>query len=171
MGWGTIRIAGTVNDSIVDGPGLRYVVFVQGCSHHCLGCHNPETWDFDGGNEVDISDLVSEMAKNPLLSGLTLSGGEPFEQPEASKWLALFAKLQDKNVWCYTGYTWEEIRAENIKEWNNLLLAIDVLVDGPFIQEQKSFDLDYRGSWNQRLIDVKKSLDKGEVVLWAPEKW
>ena len=167
-----IRIAGTVNDSIVDGPGLRYVVFVQGCSHHCPGCHNPETWDFDGGKEIDTHDLVLEMIKNPLLSGLTLSGGEPFDQPKESARLALCAKLQGKNVWCYTGYTWEELTKKPIRrEWDNLLFFIDVLVDGPFIQEQKSLELDYRGSRNQRLIDVHKSLDKGEVVLWAPEKW
>lgn len=166
-----IRIAGTVNDSIVDGPGLRYVVFVQGCPHHCPGCHNPETWDFNGGGEIDAFDLVQEMAANPLLSGLTLSGGEPFDQPEASMWLAVHARLQGKNVWCYTGYTWEEILEKNSQEWNNLLRAVDVLVDGPFIQEQKSLDLDYRGSRNQRLIDVQKSLDQGKVVLWTPEKW
>lgn len=166
-----IRIAGTVNDSIVDGPGLRYVVFVQGCPHHCPGCHNPETWDFDGGKEVDTHDLVREMSANPLLSGLTLSGGEPFDQPEASRWLAVHARLLGKNVWCYTGYTLEEIMEKNKQEWRALLLFIDVLVDGPFIQEQKSLDLDYRGSRNQRLIDVQKSLDKGEVVLWTPEKW
>lgn len=167
-----IRIAGTVNDSIVDGPGLRYVVFVQGCQHHCPGCHNPETWDFDGGKEVNTHDLGQEMAKNPLLSGLTLSGGEPFDQPEASMQLAIQARMHGKNVWCYTGYTWEELAKNPIRrEWNNLLYFIDVLVDGPFIQEQKSLELDYRGSRNQRLIDVKKSLDKGEVVLWTPEKW
>lgn len=166
-----IRIAGTVNDSIVDGPGLRYVVFVQGCPHHCPGCHNPETWDPNGGGEVNAFDLVQEMAVNPLLSGLTLSGGEPFDQPEASVWLAVHARLQGKNVWCYTGYAWEEILEKNNREWNNLLRAVDVLVDGPFVQEQKSLDLDYRGSRNQRLIDVHKSLDKGEVVLWTPEKW
>lgn len=166
-----IRIAGTVNDSIVDGPGLRYVVFVQGCSHHCPGCHNPETWDPNGGKEVDVHNLVREMEKNPLLSGLTLSGGEPFDQPEASLWLATHARVQGKNVWCYTGYTWEEIREENSLKWDALLYFTDVLVDGPFIQEQKSLDLDYRGSKNQRLIDVHKSLDKGEVVLWTPEKW
>lgn len=166
-----IRIAGTVNDSIVDGPGLRYVVFVQGCSHRCPGCHNPETWDPYGGKEVDTHDLGQEMAKNPLLSGLTLSGGEPFDQPEASTWLTMHARVQGKNVWCYTGYTWEEIMEKNSLKWNALLHFIDVLVDGPFIQEQKSLDLDYRGSRNQRLIDVKKSREKGEVVLWTPEKW
>jgi len=166
-----IRIAGTVNDSIVDGPGLRYVVFVQGCPHHCPGCHNPETWDFNGGKEVNAFDLVQEMASNPLLSGLTLSGGEPFDQPEVSVWLAVNARLQGKNVWCYTGYTWEEILEKNKQEWNNLLRITNVLVDGPFIQEQKSLDLDYRGSRNQRLIDVHKSLVQGKVVLWTPEKW
>ena len=166
-----IRIAGTVNDSIVDGPGLRYVVFVQGCRHHCPGCHNPETWDVSGGKEVDTHDLVREMFANPLLSGLTLSGGEPFDQPVASMWLALQACLHGENVWCYTGYTWEEIMEKNSNEWYRLLHLVDVLVDGPFIQEQKSLDLDYRGSKNQRLIDVQKSLDKGKVVLWTPEIW
>lgn len=166
-----IRIAGTINDSIVDGPGLRYVVFVQGCPHHCPGCHNPETWDPNGGKEVDTSDLGQEMIWNPLLSGLTLSGGEPFDQPVASIFLTIHARVQGKNVWCYTGYTWEEILEKNKQEWNDLLHFIDVLVDGPFIQEQKSLDLEYRGSRNQRLIDVHKSLDKGEVILWTPEKW
>lgn len=166
-----IRIAGTVNDSIVDGPGLRYVVFVQGCSHHCPGCHNPETWDPNSGKEVDTHDLVREMLANPLLSGLTLSGGEPFDQPEATASLALESKMNGMNVWCYTGYSWEELTKNGTQTKHALLCFVDVLVDGPFIQEQKSLELDYRGSRNQRLIDVQKSLDKGEVVLWTPEKW
>ncbi len=166
-----IQIAGTVNDSIVDGPGLRYAVFVQGCSHHCPGCHNPETHDPLGGHEEDTDNLIAKMKKNPLLSGITLSGGEPMEQPAPCLELAKAAHGNGLNVWCYTGYTWEELLDQNDPDRMALLRQVDVLVDGPFIMGQKSLELDYRGSKNQRLIDVPASLRENKVALWTPPVW
>ena len=166
-----IRIAGTVNDSIVDGPGLRYAVFVQGCSHRCPGCQNPETHDPLGGHDDDTNNLIAKMKKNPLLSGLTLSGGEPMEQPIPCLALAKAAHESGLNVWCYTGYTWEQLTQENNPDRMALMHEIDVLVDGPFIQAEKSLELDFRGSRNQRLIDSPASLRTGTVTLWTPPKW
>lgn len=158
-----LRIAGTVNDSIVDGPGLRFTVFVQGCPHHCPGCHNPETHDPNGGYETDTEKLITQMKKNPLLSGLTLSGGEPMEQPEACLELAKAAHSMGLNVWCYTGYTWEELIEERNQNRMNLLEEVDKLVDGPFVLNQRSLDLDFRGSKNQRIIDVKEALSSDQI--------
>ena len=159
-----IQIAGTVNDSIVDGPGLRYAVFVQGCSHHCPGCHNPETHDPNGGHEDDTENLIAKMKKNPLLSGLTLSGGEPLEQPVPCLELAKAAHENGLNVWCYTGYTWEEIEKDPVLL--DVVRELDVLVDGPFIQAERDISLRFRGSRNQRLIDVQHTLATGQVALW-----
>lgn len=166
-----IRIAGTVNDSIVDGPGLRFTIFTQGCKHNCPGCHNPETHDFAGGHTEDTDELVKKFLKNPLLSGITLSGGDPMEQPEACAYLAEKAHEKHLNVWTYTGYTWEALMNENDEKRMRLLNATDVLVDGPFILAQRSLELKFCGSKNQRLIDVKKSLNAGTVVLWTPPVW
>ncbi len=166
-----IRIYGTVEDSIVDGPGMRYSVFTQGCPHHCPGCHNPESHDFAGGKVVDTADLVAVMAKNPLLDGITLSGGDPMCQPEACRILADAAHQRKLNVWCYTGYTWEKLMQENDPARMALLQAVDVLVDGPFILAQRSLELTYCGSRNQRLIDVPKTLAAGEIVLWTKPVW
>ena len=166
-----IRTFGTVEDSIVDGPGLRYSVFVQGCPHHCPGCHNPESHDFAGGTLTDTEALLRPMKMNPLLDGLTLSGGEPMCQPEACRALADAAHAQRMNVWCYTGYTWEQLLAEQDAARMALLQAVDVLVEGPFILSQRSLELKYCGSRNQRLVDVKKSLATGEIVLWQPPQW
>ena len=166
-----IQMAGTVNDSIVDGPGLRYAVFVQGCSHHCPGCQNPETHDPNGGHEDDTDFLIAKMKKNPLLSGLTLSGGEPMEQPVPCLELAKAAHASGLNVWCYTGYTWEELTRQNDPDRMALLRQVDVLVDGMFVMAEKSLELDYRGSKNQRLIDVPASLREQQVILWTPPVW
>jgi len=166
-----IQMAGTVNDSIVDGPGLRYAVFVQGCSHHCPGCQNPETHDPSGGHEDDTDSLIAKMKKNPLLSGLTLSGGEPMEQPVPCLELAKAAHAGGMNVWCYTGYTWEELMEQNDSDRIALLNQVDVLVDGMFLMAEKSLELDYRGSKNQRLIDVPASLREQKVILWTPPVW
>ena len=155
-----IRIAGTVDDSIVDGPGIRYTVFVQGCSHHCPGCHNPHTHDFAGGRVVDTEELVAQMRENPLLDGLTLSGGEPFEQPDACAELARQAHALGLNVWCYTGYKYEQLLAGDASR-QALLSELDVLVDGPFLLAERSLDLLYRGSRNQRLIDVHTGREWG----------
>lgn len=165
-----IRIAGITEDSIVDGPGLRLTIFVQGCPHHCKGCHNPETWDSNGGALMDTDDIIALMDKNPLLDGITLSGGEPFFQTDACEVLAIAAHSRGLNVWCYTGYRWETLldpyRADSA---GALLPLIDVLVDGPFIESHRTLELPWRGSKNQRLIDVKKSLKAGEAVEYELE--
>ena len=166
-----IQMAGTVNDSIVDGPGLRYAVFVQGCSHHCPGCQNPETHDPDGGHEDDTDSLIAKRKKNPLRSGITLSGGEPMEQPVPCLELAKAAHAIGLNVWCYTGYTWEELTRQNDPDRMAMLSQVDVLVDGMFVMAEKSLELDYRGSKNQRLIDVPASLREQQVILWTPPVW
>ena len=166
-----IRIFGTVEDSIVDGPGLRYSVFVQGCPHHCPGCHNPESHDFNGGRLADTADIIAAMKKNPLLDGLTLSGGEPMCQPEACTALAEAAIAAGLNVWCYTGFTWEYLTRDRDPARMALLRAVTVLVDGPFLLEQRSLELKYCGSRNQRLIDVAKSMQEDKVVLWEAPKW
>ena len=166
-----IRIAGTVDDSIVDGPGFRYTVFTQGCSHHCPGCHNPETHDFAGGRTVDTDAIVAQMRANPLLDGLTLSWGDPMEQPAPCAELARQAHALGLNVWCYTGYTLEQLLQEADPDRMALLRETDVLVDGPFLLAQRSLELKYCGSRNQRLIDVKKTLSSGVPTLWEPPVW
>ena len=166
-----IRIAGVVNDSIVDGPGLRFSVFTQGCSHHCPGCHNPETHDPQGGHDEDTDALIAKMKKNPLLSGITRTGGDPLEQSAPCLELAKAAHAAGLNVWAYTGYTWEQLLSRDDPDQMALLREVDVLVDGPFIQAERSLELDYRGSRNQRLIDVPATLRTGEVVIWTPPVW
>ena len=166
-----IRIAGVVNDSIVDGPGLRFSVFTQGCSHHCPGCHNPETHDPQGGHDEDTDALIAKMKKNPLLSGITLTGGDPLEQSAPCLELAKAAHAAGLNVWAYTGYTWEQLLNRADPDQMALLREVDVLVDGPFIQGERSLELDYRGSKNQRLIDVPATLRENRVVLWTPPVW
>lgn len=161
-----LRIAGTVNDSIVDGPGLRYAVFTQGCPHDCPGCHNPQTHDFSGGKDIDTSEILAQIRKNPLLDGLTLTGGEPFCQCTACIALAQGAHAHGLNVWCYSGYTFEEL-INGKAEWRLLLQNIDVLVDGPFLLEKRSLDCRFRGSSNQRLIDVPKSLVANRAIEWV----
>lgn len=161
-----MRIASTISDSIVDGPGLRFTVFTQGCAHACPGCHNPETHDIAGGHEERVETLAELMGSNPLTGGLTLSGGDPFLQAADCAALAKIAHAQGKDVWTYTGYTWEAVLAAGRPDWRALLEETDVLVDGPFVREKKSYAARFRGSSNQRLIDVKKSLEAGSVVLW-----
>ena len=161
-----IRIAGTVDDSIVDGPGCRYTIFTQGCPHHCEGCHNPQSHDFAGGKLTDTEVILAQVRQNPLLDGITLSGGEPFCQPEACRVLAEAAHQAGLNVWCYTGYTWEALQREADPARLALLRQVDVLVDGPFILGQKSLELQYCGSRNQRLIDVPRTLASGTICLW-----
>lgn len=159
-----MRIAGIANDSIVDGPGLRFTVFAQGCPHHCPGCHNPSTHDPKGGYEEEPQAIIAKMLKNPLLSGVTLSGGEPFMQSAACLEIAKAAHDAKLNVWAYTGYTWEHLMQENDPARKALLREVDVLVDGPYIAEKRSLELDFCGSSNQRLIDVQQSLLHGEVI-------
>ena len=162
-----MRIANTVSDSIVDGPGLRFTVFTQGCPHHCPGCHNPDTHDPAGGREVTVAELARRMMSNPLTDGLTLSGGEPFLQTEDCAALARLARERGLNVWTYTGYTYERLLEGELPGALALLEQTDVLVDGPFLLAEKSYEALFRGSANQRLIDVKKSRAAGRVVLWS----
>jgi len=154
------RCAGIVQESFVDGPGIRLAVFVQGCSHHCKGCHNQHTWDASGGFVTGTDFILHEYRSNPLLSGITLTGGEPMEQPKAMLILARRVHKLGGTVWCYTGYTLEELRAKKDPAINNLLKEIDVLVDGPFILELRDLNLQWRGSSNQRIIDLRKESDK-----------
>ena len=158
------RLAGKVQDSIVDGPGLRLTVFVQGCPHHCPGCHNPETHDFAAGQEADTEEMLSLLRDNPLLCGVTLSGGEPFCQCTAMEEIARGAHALGKTVWAYSGYTYEQLLAR--EDAAALLTQCDVLVDGPFEQEKRSLSLQFRGSTNQRVIDLNRTRETGEIVLW-----
>lgn len=162
-----ISLSGIAGDSIVDGPGIRLAIFTQGCPHHCPGCHNPQTHDPAGGYWGDTDDITAAMAENPLLDGITLSGGEPFLQPVSCHALAKEAHRLGLNVWAYTGYTWEDLLAQNDAERMALLHETDVLVDGPFLLAERSLNLRFKGSRNQRTIDVRKSLGAGTIVLWG----
>ncbi len=161
-----IRLAGVIRESIVDGPGIRFAVFTQGCPHHCPGCHNPESHDPDGGYAGDTETLLADFRKNPLLKGITLTGGDPFMQAAPLAELAREIQALGKDVWVFTGYTIEYLLAhlEEQPGWQTLLEQTDVLIDGPFIQEQKSLGLRFRGSANQRYIDPRASLREGHAV-------
>lgn len=162
-----LQIAGVVRESIVDGPGFRFVIFTQGCRHHCPGCHNPQTHPFEGGKAVNIEELLQQISQNPLLDGITLSGGEPFEQAEACAGLAQRVKELKLGVMTYTGYMYEELISglQDNKDWGKLLEATDILVDGRFELARKNMLLKFRGSENQRIIDVKKSRVEKRVVI------
>lgn len=159
-----MRIAGLVQDSIVDGPGLRLTVFTQGCPHHCEGCHNPETHDPAGGKAISAGEVIRQMLSNPLTDGVTLSGGEPFRQAAECAEIAEAAKRAGLNVWTYSGWTLEELLKKDDPAVRKLLELTDVLVDGRFMLPQRSLNLKWRGSKNQRLIDVQKSLAEGQTV-------
>ena len=161
-----MRIAGTIQDSIVDGPGLRFVVFAQGCEFRCEGCHNPGTWDKNGGEEASAGEIIEEMLSNPLTDGLTLTGGEPFLQPGECAALAAAARDSGLNVWLFTGYTFEELLAvaRSDRTAGYLLQLVDVLVDGRFIKEERTLQLKWRGSKNQRVLDAPKSLARRKAV-------
>ena len=150
-----VRLAGIVDESVVDGPGVRLVVFAQGCPHRCPGCHNPHTWDFYGGMEVSIEEILLRAEANPILSGITLSGGEPFAQSPGFARLAQEVGRMGLSVVTYTGYTWEQSVGSTDPGVRELLLATDILVDGPFIQALADPGLAYRGSRNQRIIQVR----------------
>lgn len=161
-----MRIANVMSDSIVDGPGLRFTVFTQGCRHNCPGCHNPETHAFDGGREVTVAELTEKLLSNPLTAGLTLSGGDPMEQAEECAALAAAAHEHGLDVWTYTGYTYEQLTAQADPARLALLEHTDVLVDGPFLMAEKSYDVLFRGSRNQRLIDLNATRRTGTLTLW-----
>lgn len=160
-----IRIAGIVEDSIVDGRGIRMAVFVQGCPHHCPGCHNPQTHDFAGGTLDDTDRIFEAFRENPLYRGITFSGGEPFCQPKPLKALADRVHTIKKDVTIYTGWTHEALCAMHDPDVDALLSVCDVLVDGPFIEAQRDPELLFRGSANQRLIDMNRTRERGEVTL------
>lgn len=151
-----LRISGIVPESIVDGPGLRYVVFTQGCPHGCPGCHNPQTHDFDGGFFMDTEEIARQAAENPLLAGVTFSGGEPFCQAPALCDLGRRIKAMHKHIMVYSGYTLEELLEKGEREAavQELLHLADVLVDGPYLEQERDLTLEFRGSRNQRIIDL-----------------
>lgn len=159
-----IRLAATCSvDSIVDGPGLRIVVWTQGCPHHCPNCHNPQTHDAHGGFVEDIQNIIDLLDKTQLQSGITFSGGEPFEQPLPLIEIAKEAKKRKMNIWVYTGYDFEDLIQK--EEAYKLLEMVDVLVDGRFIEEQKHHEIKFKGSLNQRIIDVAASLKAKKVII------
>ena len=165
----TIRVAGYKKHSFVDGPGVRFTVFTQGCPHACPKCHNPETWDMTGGELMKVSTMVQKIAGANYLDGVTLSGGDPVWQAESCLEIARASHRMGLNVWMYTGFTWEQILDGLAGEAaRNLLNEIDVLVDGRFIAHRRDETLPFRGSSNQRIIDVKASLETGELQ-YAPE--
>lgn len=164
-----LRIAGVVQDSIVDGPGIRYVIFTQGCPHHCPGCHNPQTHDFGGGRDADTEEILSQIFGNPLASGVTFSGGEPFAQAEALVPIAEAVKEHGKNLMIYTGFLLEDLQRMDNPGVHRLLNLADILVDGPFILARRDLTLPYRGSENQRVIDLAKTRETGRIVLYRSE--
>jgi anaerobic ribonucleoside-triphosphate reductase activating protein len=163
----SIRIAGVVRESIVDGPGIRFVVFSQGCPHNCEGCHNPNTHDFSGGYTCSIQKILAEIDKNPLLSGVTFSGGEPMCQPEAFLVLAEEIKKRKLDIVMYSGYTFEELESmgQDRIAINLLLQKIDYLIDGKFVLSERDLQLNFRGSRNQRYIDMPATRKDETVVL------
>lgn len=164
---GSIRLAGIVRESIVDGPGIRLTVFVQGCPHHCVGCHNPNTHDPLGGYDCEVQKILDAVDANPLLRGITLSGGEPFEQADILLPLARAVRERGKDIVAFSGYTFEQLleKGKNERAVIELLSLCCLLVDGKFVQAKRNLSLRFRGSSNQRLLDPQESLKKGEAVL------
>ena len=165
-----LKLSGIQTDSIVDGPGIRTTFFCQGCPHHCEGCHNPETWPFEGGTEVETDVLLDMVTTNPLCRGVTFSGGEPFAQAEGYLELAKALKEKGYEVASYSGYTFEQLLSGTAAQ-RELLQNIDVLIDGPFILAEKSLEVPFRGSKNQRILDVPKSLQAGAPVAVTSLRW
>ncbi|WP_305153833.1 anaerobic ribonucleoside-triphosphate reductase activating protein [uncultured Clostridium sp.] len=163
----TVRLAGIAYESLVNGPGMRRVFFAQGCKHNCKGCFNPETHSFDGGEIMDMDKLIKDVLDNPLLKGVTFSGGDPIEQAHSFSYMANKFKSSNLNIWCYTGYKFEDLlkKMELDKSIKDLLNNIDVLVDGKFEINNKKEGLKFKGSSNQRIIDVKKSLESRDVII------
>ena len=161
-----IRMCGIEPESIVDGPGFRYVVFVQGCPHHCTGCHNPESWAFDAGEDMTVSEILDEIRSNPNLGGVTFSGGEPFEQVPALLELAKMIKAEGLSLMSYSGYTLEELLERHDPATDELLGLLDLLVDGRYVEAERNLTLVYRGSENQRVIDMNKTRKTGKVEIF-----
>lgn len=164
-----LRVLDILEDTTVDGPGFRTSIYLAGCRHQCPGCHNPGSWDAAGGHAMTVDELMETITADPF-AHVTLSGGDPLLQAAGCAELCRRIKAEtDKTVWCYTGYTWEVLQHEARAEVMELLRHLDVLVDGPFVQSLRDTDLLFRGSSNQRLIDVPASLAAGEVVIWRRE--
>jgi anaerobic ribonucleoside-triphosphate reductase activating protein len=161
-----MRVLSIVEDSIVDGPGLRTTIFLAGCTHYCRGCHNPESWRIDGGIEMSIDEMMSQVNRNPL-NDITFSGGEPMLQIRELILLAKKCKQKNKNIWCYTGFLWEELMTKYKDEFTQLSMYLDVLVDGRFMIEQRDLSLLFKGSKNQRVIDCQRSLKEDNLVLYS----
>lgn len=161
-----LKLSGIIEESIVDGPGIRFVVFVQGCPHNCKGCHNPDTHDYNGGYYANIDNIFNSIQSNKIISGVTFSGGEPFEQAKELSKLAKQVKTLNLDLLVYTGYTMEYILSQTGKKpyWKDLLTYADTVIDGPFMMGKRSLDLRFRGSSNQRIIDSQKSLINKMVV-------
>ncbi|WP_129596277.1 anaerobic ribonucleoside-triphosphate reductase activating protein [Anaerophilus nitritogenes] len=160
-----LQVAGFLDNSTVNGKGLRSVLFVSGCNHNCIGCHNKDMQDFNYGDRVSLDHILNRIQHNiPLISGVTFSGGEPFEQAQPLTTLAKKIKDKGLNLWCYTGYTYEEILQSNNRDKLNLLKQIDVLIDGKFNDKLKDDACKYVGSTNQRIIDVKESLKLEKII-------
>lgn len=158
-----LRIAGVVDDSIVDGPGVRYTIFTQGCAHNCDGCHNKQTHDYRGGTLVDIKDLLEDIQSHKYIKAVTLSGGEPLDQPIAIKALVEDLKSKGYHILIFTGYTYEQIFLDSKKF--EIVKQVDIIIDGKFDINLKSLNINFRGSTNQRIIDIQKTLEKKEISL------
>ena len=159
----TIYLMDIVEDTVVDGPGFRVSVYLAGCAHHCKGCHNPSSWNLNSGKEVKISSIINKISKSPY--NVTLTGGDPFYQIDKTITLAKTIKQDlNKNIWCYTGYRYEELLSK--PSHKELLKYIDILVDGKFMNDMKDESLLFRGSANQRIIDVKESFRNNKTVIY-----
>lgn len=165
-----LDLAGIAGDSIVDGPGIRTTVFAQGCPHHCPGCHNPETWEFGCGTQMPAEAVLEIVRANPLCRGVTFSGGEPFAQAGEFAKLGRLLKAAGYEVASYSGYTFEAL-LNGTPEQRQLLETIDVLIDGPYLESERSLELNFRGSRNQRVINVPTSLKEGSTVLETSPRW
>lgn len=165
-----LDLSGILPDSIVDGPGIRTTIFCQGCPHHCPGCHNPETWAFGTGTEMDEKTIFQIVRSNPLCRGVTFSGGEPFAQSAGFAKLAKLLKKEGYEVAAYTGYTFEDLLSGTDAQ-RKLLSRLDILIDGPFLMDQKSLEVPFRGSKNQRILDVPKSLQAGKAIETTAKRW
>ncbi len=166
----TFNIAAIINDSVVDGPGLRVTIFSQGCPHSCPGCHNPQSHSFDPNITICVEDVYKSIKSNFLCKGVTFSGGEPFCQAKAFYQLAKLLREDGYEIACYSGYRYEEIVVADSMQ-QALLAQIDVLIDGRYVESERNLDLLYKGSANQRIIDVQNSLTTGEIVLVCDGRW
>jgi anaerobic ribonucleoside-triphosphate reductase activating protein len=159
-----LQVLDILEDTTVDGPGFRTSIYCAGCTHHCKGCHNPQSWAKDCGTKQSVEDIMQVIEADPF-ANVTFSGGDPMQQAEGFTALAkAIRERTTKNIWCYTGYTFENLL--HMPAQRKLLELLDVLVDGPFIESQRDTSLSFRGSKNQRLIDVPRSLAAGKVVSW-----